>query len=231
MTTSGSYSFAPSLGELTIYAFNVAGVRPTAILQEHMQSARMATNLMLASWANQGVNLWEVELVTVPLVQGTATYNVDPKVVVILDAYMRIDDGSAPPTDRIILPISRSEYSSYSQKTTQGFTTVYWMDRLISPTVTLWPVPDGTSAQYLMYYAVTQIQDANFTSGQNVDIPYRWYEAFADGLAYRLSKIWSPDKAAVLKAVADETYKIAAYQDEEVASQFISPQISSYYRP
>ena len=112
MSSSGTYAFNPSLGELVLYAFNVAGVRNTALLQEHMHSAKMATNLMLARWANQGVNLWKVDLVTVPLVQGQATYSVDQSTVIILDAYMTTVSGSTS-TDRIILPISRSEYSTY----------------------------------------------------------------------------------------------------------------------
>ena len=108
MTTSGTYAFNPSLGELTLYAYNMAGVRNTALLQEHMQAAKMATNMMLASWANQGVNLWAVDLITVPLVQGQTTYSVDGDTVMILDAYMQTDNGSGQPIDRIILPISES---------------------------------------------------------------------------------------------------------------------------
>ena len=225
MTTSGTYSFDPSLGELTLYAFNIAGLRNTSLLQEHMQSARMATNMMLSTWANKGVNLWTVDLVSVPLVQGQATYSVDASTIMVLDAYMRIDDGVTDPIDRLILPISRTEYASYPNKEQQGFSTVFWFDRLVSPTITLWPVPDGTSAQYLKYYRTRQVQDSNLTNGQTVEIPYRWLEAFADGLAYRLSKIWSPEKAVALKAVADESYNVAAFQDVEQASQYISPQI------
>ena len=231
MTTSGTYAFNPSLGELTLYAYNMAGVRNTALLQEHMQAAKMATNMMLASWANQGVNLWAVDLITVPLVQGQTTYSVDGDTVMILDAYMQTDNGSGQPIDRIILPISRTEYASYPNKEQQGFTTTFWFDRLISPTITLWPVPDGSSAQYLKYYRVRQLQDANFISGQTVEIPYLWLEAFADGLAFRLAKIWSPQIAPALKAVADQSYDIAARQNVEQAQQYISPQISGYYRP
>jgi len=74
MSTSGTYTFNPSLGELTIYAYQLIGVRPTALLQEHLDVARTATNMMFTRWSNQGVNLWQVDLVTVQLVQGTATY-------------------------------------------------------------------------------------------------------------------------------------------------------------
>ena len=230
MATSGTYTFNPSLGELTLYAYNLVGIRNTSIVQEHMESARMATNLLLASWSNRGVNLWAVDLVTVPLVQGQSTYNVDSNTVVILDAYVVIDNGNSDPIDRIILPISRTEYSSYPNKEQQGFTTVYWFDRLLSPTVTVWPVPDGTSAQYLKYYRVKRLQDANLQSGENVEIPYLWMDAFAFGLAVRLAQVWAPQMLASIKPFADEAYQIAADQNIETAQQYISPMISGYFR-
>jgi hypothetical protein len=231
MTTSGTYDFNPSLGELTLYAYNLAGLRNTSVLQEHMEAARMATNMMLSRWSNQGVNLWKVDLVTVPLVEGQTTYTVDSNTVMILDAYVTIDNGLSAPIDRIISPISRTEYASYPNKEQQGFTTTFWFDRLLSPTVTLWPVPDGSSAQYLKYYRVIRIEDSEFTNGQTVDIPYLWFEAFADGLAYRLARVWNPPMAPGLKMLADESYNIAASQNIEQAQQYISPQISGYYRP
>jgi len=230
MTTSGTYTFNPSLGELTLYAYNLAGLRNTSVLQEHMEAARMATNMMLSRWSNQGVNLWKVDPVTVALVEGQSTYTVDSNTVMILDAYMVIDNGNGSPTDRIITPISRTEYASYPNKEQQGFTTTFWFDRLLSPTVTLWPVPDGNSAQYLKYYRVIRIEDAALSNGQTVDIPYLWFEAFADGLAYRLARVWNPPMAPGLKMLADESYNIAASQNIEQAQQYISPQISGYYR-
>lgn len=230
MTTSGTYTFNPSLGELTLYAFNLCQIRPTSLVQEHMQSARMATNMMLASWANQGVNLWAVDLVTTPVTQGVSTYAVDANTVMILDAYM-VTTGGGANIDRIILPVSRSEYATYPNKAQQGFPTSFWFDRLINPTITLWPVPDGTSTASLKYYRVRRLQDAEFTSGQTAEIPYLWLEAFADGLAYRLAKVWNPQIAQGLKAVADETYKIAADQNIEQAQQYITPMVFGYYRP
>jgi len=229
MTTSGTYTFNPSLGELTLYAYNLIGLRNTSLVQEHMQTARMATNLLLARWSNQGVNLWAVDLETVPLVQGTSTYNVPADTVMILDAYITIAQGNSN-TDRIILPISRTEYASYPNKEQQGFPTTYWFDRLLDPTITLWPVPDGGEATTLKYYRVRRLQDANYTAGQTVEIPYLWLEAFAYGLATRLAQVWSPEKVQIMKPFADEAYQIAADQNTEYVSQYISPQIQGYFR-
>jgi hypothetical protein len=226
MTTSGTYAFNPALGEIVLYAYQNIGVRPAAVLQEHMESARMATNMMLARFSNQGVNLWAVDLVTEPLVEGQTTYAVDGNTIMVLDAYTTTDSG----IDRVIMPISRTEYASYPNKTQQGFPTSYWFDRLISPTLTLWPVPDGSSATILKYYRVRQVQDANLQNGENAEIPYRWLEAFADGLAYRLARIWQPQMAVALKAQADESYQIAADQDVEAVPTYISPMLGGYFR-
>ena len=102
MTTSGTYTFDPSIGELTLYAYNLIGLRNTSLVQEHMEAARMATNMMLATWSNKGVNLWKVDLVTTPLVTGQATYPVDSNTVTMLDAYVTNNDSGAL-IDRIIL--------------------------------------------------------------------------------------------------------------------------------
>jgi len=227
MATSNTYDYSPALGGIIIYAYQNIGIRPTALLQEHLQFARDAANMMLARWANQGVNLWAVDLIETPLVQGVTTYNVDPTTIMILDAY--VNAGSNTP-DRIITPISRTTYASYPNKEMQGFPTTYWFDRLLSPTITIWPVPDGTSTTTLKYYRVRQLQDANLKNAQTVEIPYAWLEAFADGLTYRLAKAWNPAMAEGAKAVADDSYEIAAARNTEAVPTYISPGVGSYWR-
>jgi hypothetical protein len=228
MATSSTYSYNPSLGELTLYAYNLIGLRNASLLQEHMEAARMASNLMLGRWSSEGVNLWTVDLQTITLVQGTSTYSVPDNTIAMLDAYVTTGTGTNA-INRLILPISRTEYASYPNKQQQGFPTTYWFDRLLSPNVTLWPVPDGNEVSF-SYYRIRQIQDSNLTSGQQVEIPYYFLEAFAYGLAQRLAMIWAPDRVQMLKPMADEAYDLAARQNVETAQQYISPTISSYFR-
>ena len=230
MTSSGTYLYAPSAGELVLYAFNLCQVRSTSLSQEHLNSARQAMNLMLSRWSNMGVNLWRVDTETITLSAGVSTYSVPADTIMILDMYARTPSGTTN-TDRIMMPISRTEYASYPNKTQQGFPTVFWFDRLISPTVTIWPVPDGSgNPTTITYYRVTQVQDANLPGGVTIDIPSRWLDAFANGLAYYLSRIWQPQLTAQLKAEADEAYQIAAAQDTENVSVYISPMIGGYFR-
>ena len=228
MSTSGTYNYNPSLGEMTLYAYNLIGIRNTALLQEHMEAARMASNMMLGRWSSEGVNLWAVDLQTITLVQGTSTYTVPNNTIVMLDAYVTTGTDTST-INRLILPISRTEYASYPNKQQQGFPTTYWFDRLLSPTVTLWPVPDGSQSSF-SYYRVRQIQDANLINGQQVELPYYFLEAFAYGLAQRLALIWAPDKVQLLKPLADEAYDLAVRQNIETANFYVSPMISSYFR-
>ena len=228
---TGTYNFNPSMGDLTIQAFQMCGVRPVALTQEHMQTAVMAANLMQSTWSGQGVNLWQVSLSTVPLVQGTATYTLPSNIVSLLDLYITVGSGSTA-TNRYILPVSRSEYASYANPTSQGFPTTYWFNRQLTPTVSFWPVPDGNEVSF-SYYACQNIQDASLGSGALADIPYYFQEAYVLGLAARLSLIWAQDKpqlVAGLAQMADKAFQVAASQNVETANLYISPSLQSYWK-
>lgn len=236
MTTSGTYNFNPSVGEIVINAFARCGVRRTALLQEHMMDARFETNLMLSEWSNRGVNLWKVDQISIPLVQGVSTYSItDPNTgstsntVMVLDAYIATGSGQSE-FDRVILPISRTEYSQTPNKNLQSPPTVFWFDRLINPTITVWPVPDQSNYYTLKFYRVIQVQDAELTDAQTMDIPYRWMDAACSGLAARLAGIYAPERQGALEAKAAQAYDIAATQDTENVPLYIMPGLSGYFR-
>lgn len=226
--TSGTYDFAPSMGESVLYAYGLCGIRNAALTQQHFETARMAANLLTSAWSARGVNLWQVDLQTIPLRQGCSTYPVPTNTIVMLDAYITQNNGSAG-IDRLILPVSRTEYASYSNKTQQGFPTTYWYDRLQSPTVTLWPVPSNAVSCF-KYYRLRQMQDSNFANGASIEIPIYFWDAFCLGLAYRLALSWAPAQVPVLKPLADEAYNYAATQNVETAQVYVSPILNGYFR-
>lgn len=233
MTTSGTNTFNPTSGQLIPYCYGLCGIRRTAILQEHMTDARMALNLLLSTWGNDTPNLWTIDLVETALVQGQATYDVDTDTIMILDAYIRtgVDDSQV---DRIIWPISRTEYASQPNKDFQAPPTTFWFDRTLSPTITLWQVPDADDStdapNLLRYYRCTTIQDANPASGETLDIPPLWMDALTWGLAARLATMYAPDKAVALDAKAEAAHKAAMRQNVENVNLYIAPMISGYYR-
>ncbi len=187
-------------------------------------------NLLFVEWANKQVNLFKVELISVSLVSGTATYTVPARVVMVLDAYITQNSGTAQQTDRYINPMSRTEYASLANKATPGQPSQFWLNRLISPTITMYPVPDSGGPYILNYYACSQMQDLNLAGGETPDIPYRWYDAFVAGLAHRFSRHYAPDMEDKREKDAIKAWDIAATQDVENVNLSISPAIRVYFR-
>jgi hypothetical protein len=236
MTSSGTYNYSLSNGEAVLAAYERCHVRVPSIRQEHMLTARRELNFLFIELSNRQVNLFKVEQLSVPMVSGTTSYSIPARVVMILDAYISLNDSTTDQTDRYVTPISRTDYASYSQKFTPGPPTVYWFDRLISPTITMWPVPDGNGPYVFNYYCCSQMQDANIGSGETPDLPYRWLDVLVTGLAKRLAKSYPPEGVdplafeAARKADYDEAWGFASTQDVENVPMTIAPAISSYYR-
>jgi hypothetical protein len=229
--SSGTYNFSPSNGEIVLAAYERLQIRTPSIRQEHMLSARRECNFLFAQWSNSvGPDLWEVIRTQTTLTQGTATYTLPTKTITVLDSSIVLNFGTSSESRRFITPISRTEYMTYANQQTQGQPTVWWFDRLISPTVTFWPVPDGNGPYTWDFYSVTQQQDVNLPGGETPDIPYRWLDAMVAGLSHRLSRIYAPQLEQMRKADAMEAYDIAAKQDTEVAPFKISPLLSNYFR-
>ncbi|CAH1677847.1 hypothetical protein [Chelatococcus sp.] len=232
MTTSGTTSFNPPFSSLIHAAYSRCGIRRPQLLSEHIEDARNEANFLQVEFANRGPTLWTVDLVSVPLIPGIATYPVSPDTIQILDAYIRTSIGLATPTDRILTSVSRTEYASYPNKDQTGVPTTYWFNRQISPELTLWLVPDAATTYTLEYYRFKQVEDASIPSGLNVQLPYRYLDAFVAGLAARLAVIWAPDRVVTLAAQAEKAYQIASTQDVEDAQMFIVPSgLNQYFRP
>jgi hypothetical protein len=229
VVTSGAFDFSPSGGEFILNAFDRIQVRPTEIEQTQMQRAIMELNLTLVRFNTlPGQNLWTISLNSIPLVQGSATYSIPAQTRMILSAYIRYSTN--PTLDRYVYPISRDEYAAITTKGTQAFPSQYWFDRLISPTVTFYPVPDGGYSYDFFYYAAMQVQDAQVANGQNVQIPYRFFDAITADLAHRLARIYRPELEQQRKADRDEAWGLAATDDTEWTPLYITPGLTGYYR-
>lgn len=224
MSTSGTSAFNPPIGMLTLNAFSRCGIKRTEVLAEHMENAWMESNLLQASWGADGITWWTVELVSQPLTTGQSTYTVPANAVSVLDVY--INNGSS---NRLIFPFSRTDYASLSEPNQVGFPTTFWWNRIIPPTITLWPVPDNNAVYTMNYYVYTQIQDANLRQGGNAAVPYFWLDAYTADLAHRLSRHHAPTLEAVRKADKVEAYNTACKQVEN-ENLYVTPGLSGYFR-
>jgi len=140
----------------------------------------------------------------------------------MLEAVIR-RDGS----DISITRISRQDYLTIPDKTTQGRPTQFYIDRQITPTVTVWPAPENSTDQ-LIYYRIKRIEDAD--SGTNTaDIPFRFLPCLVAGLSYFIAIKKAPDRVPMLKAMYDEEFQRAASEDAERTALRLVPS-HSYVR-
>jgi len=157
---------------------------------------------------------------------ASTTISADPSLadvqssVDLLEAVIR-RDGS----DISISRVSRGDYIDIPDKTDQGRPSEFFVDRQVTPTMTVWPSPENSTDQ-LIYYRVRRIQDAD--AGVNTaDIPFRFLPCLTAGLAYYISIKRSPDRVQLMKAIYNEEFDRAASEDAERTSLYLVPSYSS----
>ena len=228
MATSGSKNFEPDVGEFIEEAFERCGLELRTGYD--LKTARRSLNLMLAEWANRGLNQWTIAQKTVAMVKDTIAYNIDSTnataPIDVLDAFIRETIGSEV-TDLPLARISRSQYSGLSNKSTTGKPSQFFINKQLTPTVTVYPAPDKSSTYTLYMNVLTRMDDAD-AGANTMEMPYRFYPCLAAGLAYYISMKKSPERTGMLKQLYEEEFLRALSQDEERSSFRISPDLRSY---
>jgi hypothetical protein len=224
MATSGTTTFNMDLTELVEEAFERAGAEMRTGYD--LRTARRSLNLMFADWANRGINMWTIEQGAISLVAGTGTYNLPSDTVDLLEFVIRTNAGAtATQSDLTMSRISVSTYSAIPSKLSQGRPIQVWIDRQApTPTVNLWPVPDGVQPYQFVYWRLKRIDDAG--NGVNtMDVPFRFLPCMVAGLSYYLAlKVPNGmERLGLLKQQYDEAWELAATEDREKASFSLVP--------
>ena len=241
MSSSGTTAFELTISDVVVEAFDRCFIRPSALTRHHMTSARRSANLELQSWTNRGVDLFQVAFATLEIQDGVSTYTtgtdddeIPTDIQSMLDVYYSTINGggAGQDIDRIMLPISRTEYAGYPNKAQTGIPTVYWYQKLISPQLTIWQPPvTGAPTNVIKYYYLRRIEDASIAGGQTPDIPYRAIDAFCAGMARRLAKKFVTDKTLRDEISKDATQAWIEFADadNEGTSVSISGDFSRYW--
>ncbi len=223
MTTSGTAAFNLDLSEIVEEAFERVGSELRTGYD--LRTARRSLNLLFADWANRGINMWTIEQGSIPLVPGVATYDLPTDTVDLLDHVIRTGAGStSTQADLTISRISVSTYATIPNKLQQARPIQLYIDRQLTPNVTVWPVPDNSQAYTLVYWRLRRIQDAG--DGVNtMDVPFRFVPCMVAGLSYYLAmKIpGGLERLGVLKEQYDEAWYIASTEDREKATERLVP--------
>ena len=219
MASSGSKNFELDVSEYIEEAFERCGLEVRTGYD--LKTAKRSLNLLLADWANRGLNQWTIKQRSVTMVTGDGEYDLSTDVIDVLSVIVRRDG-----TDYSLDRLSRSDYLDTPNKTTQGRPNQFFLDRQITPNLKLWPVPDN-STDVVYYDALTRMDDAdNYVN--TMDMPFRFYPCLAAGLAYYISLKRAPNRVQLLKSVYEEEFERAAIEDRDRASFNVAPKYDYY---
>ena len=220
MALSGSTNFEPNVAEFVEEAFERCGLELRTGYD--LKTARRSINLMLAEWANRGLNQWTIEQATQTVTEGTTDYSLNSNIIDILDVVLRRTVNQTQ-TDISMNRVSRSEYINIPNKTTKARPSQFFLDKLSTPTLKIWPAPEN-STDILVFNKIVRIDDADKPTN-TMDMPFRFFPCFAAGLAYYISLKRAPERTAQLKALYEQEFRRAADQDEDRASFRIRPSL------
>ena len=227
MPTYGSTAtFDLSIDDIAEEAFERCGLQVRSGYD--LKTARRSLNLLLAEWANRGLNLWTIQLQEKTIAANTTNLsgsdlfgsgaNAAQEIIDITDVV--ISDSSS--NDYSATSISRSTYFNYTVKTTSGRPSQYYFERTINPRLYLYPAADVDYT--LVYYALIRMKDAGAYTN-NAEIPFRFLPCMTAGLAYYIAMKKAPERIQILKQIYEDEYQRAADQDGERTSLFLTPKV------
>ena len=220
MALSDSKDFELDVAEYIEEAFERCGLEVRTGYD--LRTAKRSLNLMLAEWANRGLNQWTIKQRSLALVQADGEYPLSTDIIDVLSVVLR--RGS---TDYALSRVSRDTFISIPSKTTQGRPSQFFLDRQNTPNLKIWPVPEN-STDVIYYDALTRMDDAD-SQVNTMDMPFRFYPCLAAGLAYYISMKRAPDRIQLLKAVYEEEFERAMTEDRDRSSFNVVP-MYQYFR-
>jgi hypothetical protein len=220
MAVSGSKNFELDVAEYVEEAFERCGLEVRTGYD--LKTARRSLNLLLADWANRGLNQWTIKQRSLTMVVSDGEYDLGADVIDVLSVVVRRNN-----TDYSLERLSRDSFLTIPNKTTQGRPNQFFLDRQLTPNLKLWPVPDN-STDVVLYDALTRMDDADDYTN-TMDLPFRFYPCLAAGLAYYIALKRAPNRVQMLKAVYEEEFDRAATEDRDRSSFNVVPKYE-YYR-
>ena len=220
MTVSGSKDFELDVAEYIEEAFERCGLEVRTGYD--LKTATRSLNLMLAEWANRGLNQWTIKQRTQTVTQADGEYDLGTDVIDVLSLVVRRDN-----TDFALTRVSRDTFLSIPNKTTQGRPSQFFLDRQITPNLKIWPIPENNT-DVIHYDALTRMDDAD-AQVNTLDMPFRFYPCLAAGLAYYIALKRAPNRLQLLKAVYEEEFERAMAEDRDRASFNVVPRFE-YFR-
>jgi hypothetical protein len=210
MAVSGSTDFNLDAAEVIQEAYERCGLQE--ISGKDLRTAVRSMNLLMAEWANRGINLWTVTLGTQSTTASDKDYSLGTDIVDVLEVSVRDSNDN----DVTLSRISRADYEMLPSKDSEGKPSQFYFERTTTPTLFVYPTPD-LSTYTIRYYYLKRLDDIDLPT-QDPNIPFRFLPCLTAGMAYYIAMKKAPQMMPNLKQVYEEEFKRAMDEDRDRAS-------------
>ena len=210
MAVAGSTDFNLDAAEVIQEAYERCGLQETS--GKDLRTAVRSMNLLMAEWANRGLNLWTVTLGTQSTTASDKDYALNANIVDVLEVSVRDADD----TDVTLSRISRADYEMLPSKDSEGKPSQFYFERTTTPTLYVYPTPD-LSTYTIRYYYLKRLDDIDVPT-DDPNVPFRFLPCLTAGMAYYIAMKKAPQMMPNLKQVYEEEFKRAMDEDRDRAS-------------
>lgn len=231
MATSGSTNFSQTTNSIIKNALKRIGALDVNEQPEasDYETGREWLNYIMKTAAVMGWNVFRSAESSVTLLAGQAEYtfggsgspDVSFRPLRIEEARWRNSAG----TDLSMQRLSRDDYFTQPNKTTQGTpTTFYYNPGSTQGKMYVWPVPDANTATTIQFTYQRTLEDFDDTDDEP-DLPQEWYGPIVKALAAELAPIYFPENPAIVQSAkqqADQAIQEVMGYDREEASVFMT---------
>lgn len=194
---------------------------------EQYVDALARLNDFINLWQTQGMKLFLMQDITIPLTVGKGIYTLSPTGDVVMPRPLQVQEAYYIDNNNIrrpLIAVSRQEFYTLSQPLQQGPINSYFIDKQATSTIlNLWLVPDTTAATGTVHLEV-RTQISNFVSLTDQSMfPVEWFIALRWALADELT---TGQPQAIVQRCAQ---RATAYR--EVLEAFDVEDASVYFTP
>lgn len=226
MATTGTFIFNPTVAEYTDEAVERAGLDQQSLSTEQLRSIRRSMGFAFSKWVNLGHRQWKFQrFVFTPTSVGQVSFDLPAGTMWVQTAVHQ-----RAGVDTEMYSISREDYSILHDKDLPGRSDRYFVDRRRDDDATtrvqvfLWPAVE-TLTDTMIFDIWLQFEDVG-TPRATLDMPFRFFDAYAAEVAKRVAQKYKPERYAELKEEADQAWMEAENEDRDLAPLIISANYS-----
>lgn len=169
-----------------------------------IRSAKRTLDFLNMELANEGLNLWTLDVRTLVLVPGQYQYTLPPDTVDILTPSIRTTQFG----HQNDILMARQDFASYAavvNKLLLGKPSVIFVQRSDVPQIYLWPVPNSYTPYTLVTWILRRMQNTGYST--NIpDAPSRLVPCIVSHLAWKMA-LKKPNKDFTLITYLEKVYR------------------------